>query len=260
VAMGDLQTGKGDGGGTPALVARYLDRIDRAAAELVRLRKCGLPIGSVYFPALGDCVESVRGHYAMQMFGVDLSLTEQIRVYRRMRLYGIKRLAPLAKSLICPEIPGNHDEAVRENGKAATSFSDSWAIDIASTLEDVLAENPDTYSHVKFVIPEKDKLTITLSMGGTVVAMAHGHQFRPNPIVWWANQAHGRQNAGDATLLLGAHKHHLHMQQDGDKTFIQVPAMDGGSIWWENVKGTKPSPGLVTFVTGSERWDHLRIH
>ena len=55
---------------------------------------------------------------------------------------------------------------------------DSWAIDSIAAVQDALAL-AGGYDHVSLHTPARDELTLTLNMGGTIVGMAHGHQFDP---------------------------------------------------------------------------------
>lgn len=258
---GDLQAGKT---GTAGMTRRFLAFTDAGVARLKELRALGRSLGPVYLPWLGDCIEHVSGHYEMQRFTVELSLTEQIRLVRRLMLHQIKLFAPLTSELIVPAVPGNHDESVRSNGKAITNFSDSWATEIASQCADILAENPDAYGHVRFVTPRPERLDLTLDVCGTRVGFAHGHQFRGRtPHQWWAGQAHGQQDIGSSTLLLAGHLHHFVASTPGRKTFIQIPALDSGSPWWEQQTGSASTPGVVSLVVGEaagrKGWRDLEI-
>lgn len=67
------------------------------------------------------------------------------------------------------------------------------------------------------------------------------------------------RTVGDATLLLTGHYHHLRVEQPGAKTWIQAPALDGGSDWWTNTSGQHSAPGTLTLVVGQGGWDHLRV-
>jgi hypothetical protein len=78
-------------------------------------------------------------------------------------------------------------------------------------------------------------------------------------MAWWAEQAHGMQPAMHATLLLSGHYHHLRVVCEGSKTHIQVPAMDGGSGWFRNLKGHDSAPGLVSFIVRDGGWSGFEI-
>lgn len=261
VNYADLQIGKSDGDGTAGTLDRVLTKTDLAVARLKELRKTGRQIDSIYLPFLGDCIEGFNSQGGRLAFRNDLTLTEQIRVYRRLILHVVKTFAPLAGKVVIPVIPGNHDEAVRIGDKMATRSDDSFAIDAASAVADAL-ELAEGFDHVSFVFPKKDELTITLDIAGTGVGMAHGHQFRGGKAhKWWADQAHGVQPIGDpfVKLLLTGHLHHLHVEQTGARTWIQMPALDGGSAWWLNKTGQDCPAGLVSMVVGGGGWTDLAV-
>lgn len=257
---GDQQIGKPDGDGTRGTIDRIVSKTDAAVEQLSKHRSNKLPVGTVYLPQLGDCIEGYNSQGGKTMWRNELTLTQMIRVYRRLLMYQVKAFAPHAERLVVPIIPGNHDEAVRVGNQLATTYTDSWAIEAASAVQDALAENPDAYGHVHFVFPEDDELTITLDIAGTVCGFAHGHQFGRDPLKWWAGQAHGRQPIGDATILFGAHLHHFHAQYTGGgKTFFRVPSLDGGSTWFRHRTGEAAPPGLVTMTMDESGWNNLVI-
>lgn len=255
---GDQQIGKPDGDGTRGTVQRILTKSDAAVEQLQLHLSNKLPIGTVYLPQLGDCIEGYNSQGGKNMWRNELTLTQMIRVYRRLLTYQIKAFAPHAERIVVPILPGNHDEAVRVGNQMATTYTDSWAIEAASAVQDALAENPKTYEHVHFVFPEEDELTITLNISGTVCGFAHGHQFGRDPLKWWAGQSHGRQPIGDADVLFGAHLHHFHAQYTGGgKTFIRLPSLDGGSTWFRHRTGESAAPGLVTLTMDDSGWNNL---
>lgn len=257
--MGDLQLGKVDGDGLLGTTRRALEGIDRAVARLEALRKVH-NVTSVYLPWLGDCIEGFNSQGGQLQWRVQATLTDQVLLLQRLMLAQVKAFAPLAERVVVPVVPGNHDEAVRSNGSKGptTTYTDSWALHAARTLGDTLSENRG-YDHVSIRVPARDELTLTLDFEGTLVGMAHGHQFGSNVERWWGAQAHGCQPIGDATLLLGAHKHHLVIQRNGYKTFIQCPALDGGSQWWKHQTGMESPPGIVTLLVGGGGWSDLEV-
>lgn len=255
---GDQQIGKPDGDGTAGTVQRIIDKTNASLEILKENRKRKIPIGPVYLPQLGDCIEGYNSQGGRLQWRNELTLTQMVRVYRRILMYQVKTFAPHAEKLIVPIIPGNHDEAVRVGDVMGTTYTDSWAIEAASAVQDALAENPEAYGHVHFVFPEDDELTITLDIQGTIVGFAHGHQFGRDPLKWWAGQAHGRQPIGDATILFGAHLHHLHVEQTGGgKTFIRLPALDGGSTWFRHKTGEDAPPGMMNMTISEDGWNNL---
>lgn len=258
VAMGDLQLGKVDGDGVEGTVDRVRAGINESVARLKELRK-KTPVEAVYLVWLGDCIEGFTSQGGTLQWRVGLTLTEQVRILRRLMLAQIKAFAPLAQRVVVVSIPGNHDEAVRNGGKMSTRYDDSWAVEAAVSVGDLLQENPEAFGHVRVWTPKRDELTVTLNVSGTICGFAHGHQFGKDPEKWWANQAHGMQAIGEATILFGAHKHHLRVIQSGFKTFMQTPALDGGSTWWRHQTGQDSPPGLLTALVGGGSWSDLAV-
>lgn len=259
VPAGDLQIGKPDGDGSEGTIRRFVEKTDMSVVRLKELRRLKRPISGVMLPWLGDCIEGlVSQSGALAAAGrLDLTMSEQLRVYRRLMLYQIQQFAGLTDRIIVPVVPGNHDE-VQKAGKVVRRFDDSWAIEGAVAVADALKLNTQ-YDHVSFVFPGVDELTITLDVAGTPVGFAHGHQFGRDPMKWWAGQAHGMQDIGSATLLLGAHLHHLRIEQGGAKTFIQIPAMDGGSTWWRHKTGQDAPAAMVSMLIGHGGWSDLAV-
>jgi hypothetical protein len=260
-AVGDTQIGKVDGGGSETILKNMLTRFDASKDRLSDVRKLGYGIGEIVAPWLGDCIEGnqSQGGNAAAAGRTDLSITEQYRVLRRTMMYQIKILAPLTEKLIIPVVPGNHDEAERRGG-IVRSYTDSWAVEAGVAVADACAANPEVYSNVSFVFPKPDELAITMETSGTILAMAHGHQFGRDPLKWWQEQSHGRQPVGEAHILLGAHLHHHKMQDSGkNRTFMQVPALDGGSNWFRHRHGEDVKSGLLTFVTSNGTWHEMSI-
>lgn len=259
VPAGDLQLGKPDGDGTEGTIERFSVKTDAAVQRLKELRRLGRPISGVMLPWLGDCVEGLvsQGGALAAAGRLDLTMTEQLRVLRRLMLHQIQQFAPLSDRIIVPVVPGNHDE-VQRVGKVQRRYDDSWAIEGAAAVADAL-KLASGYEHVSFVFPARDELTITLDVAGTVVGFAHGHQFGRDPVKWWAGQAHGMQDVGSATLLLAAHLHHLRIEQGGAKTFIQIPALDGGSVWWRHKTGQDAPAGMVSLLIGDGGWRDLAV-
>jgi len=259
VPAGDLQIGKPDGDGSEGTIRRFVEKTDLSVLRLKELRRLKRPISGVMLPWLGDCIEGLvsQGGALAAAGRLDLTMSEQLRVYRRLMLYQIQQFAGLTDRIIVPVVPGNHDE-VQKAGKVVRRFDDSWAIEGAVAVADALKLSSQ-YDHISFVFPGVDELTITLDVAGTPVGFAHGHQFGRDPMKWWAGQAHGMQDIGSATLLLGAHLHHLRIEQGGAKTFIQIPAMDGGSTWWRHKTGQDAPAAMVSMLIGHGGWTDLAI-
>jgi predicted phosphodiesterase len=252
LALGDLQLGKMDGDGAEGTVERYLRTTADAVKRYRRIAK-GAP---VYLIHLGDCIEGFVSQGGANAQRTLLTTTEQVRLYRRLLFEQVEAFARVTPELTLVGIPGNHDEAHRP----IHTYSDSWAIDAVSSVHDAL-EFAGGWDHVKVFAPARDELTVTLDIAGTIVGMAHGHQWRPGQATqWWAKQAHGRQPIGDADILLSAHLHHLRVESTGsDKTWIQVPALESGSQWWKHRTGEWGQPGVVTALVGGGSFRSLEI-
>jgi predicted phosphodiesterase len=255
VALGDLQLGKMDGDGVEGTYSRFYECTEAAVKRLKQLRK-QQSIGPIYLAHLGDCIEGFVSRGGANTWRTTLTLTEQVRLYRRMLLEQIKLLAPLTDQLVVAGIPGNHDEANRP----LHTYGDSWAIEAAVQVADALSLSGN-YDHVSVVVPERDELSVTLDMCGTMVGMVHGHQFRRgDAIKWWAGQAHGRHMIGDADLLIAGHKHHLRVEDSAPRTFIQVPSLEAESTWYRHSTGQGGNPGIVTMTVGGGSWADLQVH
>ena len=244
-AIGDTQWGKDAGDGSEGTVRRVLWALDEAVIRQKELVKTGRNIGTIVLPQLGDCIEGSTSQNGKVLGRSDLTVTQQVRLGRRVLMQWLKTMAPMAENIIVPVVPGNHDEPHRITISEPT---DSWQVEIAAAVQDACAEN-DALAHIQFRYPEKDYGTLAVNLDGTVLGMAHGHQARDLP-KWWAGQATGRTPVGDADILLTAHFHHLKINQVGPRLWIQVPAMDGGSPWFRERQGLESPTGMVSFVVG----------
>ena len=257
--MSDPQIGKK---GTAETLERVLDSYSDSAKRVRELRKIGRTFDRFYFLTLGDLVEGCKDHYAMQTFEVELDKRAQVRTARRLVIKGIETHAPLFAKGILAGVGGNHGEN-RTDGKAYTTFADNADVEVIESAAEVLAAAP-AYAHVSSVIPN-EQLSLTLDIAGTITALAHGHQARKGPTPqakvkeWWKGQAFGMRPAGDATLLLTGHSHHLSVVQDGPRTHIQAPTSDSGSQWWEETAGVPSIPGALTLTIGPDGWDDLKL-
>ena len=244
-AIGDTQYGKDAGDGSEGTTRRVLWALDEAVIRQKELVKTGRNIGTIVLPQLGDCIEGSTSQHGKVLGRSDLTVTQQVRLGRRLLMQWLKTMAPMAENIIVPVVPGNHDEPHRITISEPT---DSWQVEIAAAVQDACAEN-DALAHIQFRYPEKDYGTLAVNLDGTVLGMAHGHQARDLP-KWWAGQATGRTPVGDADILLTAHFHHLKINQVGPRLWIQVPAMDGGSPWFRERQGLESPTGMVSFVVG----------
>lgn len=275
VVIADPQLGKSDGDGTEGTTRRWLRAIDGVQERYRELRKMGRSLGRLVIVDLGDIFENCAGFYPQQAFRVELNHRDQMKLGRRLFTQSFKQMAPDFTDVLGVAVGGNHGERRNETGKSFTDFGDNDDVAVIEQVAEILSENPERYGHVKFVIPQNE-LSVTLDLAGTVTTFAHGHQFfgtkrigtsatniGQKALNWWAGQAHGMQSAGDSTLLISGHFHHLLLTQEGAKTHIQAPALDGGSEWFTNTSGQDSPAGVLTLVVGSQHsprgWDDLKV-
>lgn len=251
-AIGDTQWGKDAGDGTSGTVTRVMSALNSALGRHEELKSRG--IGQIALPQLGDCIEGIVSQGGKIAGRLDLDLTTQIRVGRRVLLEWVKAFAPLTDSLVIPVVPGNHDESHRN---LITDPVDSWQVEIVQQVLDIAKEN-ENLQHVTARFPERDNTTLAVDLSGTLVGFAHGHQIR-DPQKWWSGQSLGNTSIGQSEVLLTAHYHHYAVRQFNHRLWVQTPALDGGSHWFADrtgMGGNSPS-GIVSLVVG-EGYDPRR--
>ena len=254
-AAGDLQLGKPDGDGSAGTVQRFLNSLDRAVQRYRRLRKAGTA-GPVLLAWLGDCIEGTESQGSKLLARLDLTVTEQVRVYRRLMAEQVSAFAELTDELTVAVVPGNHDEAKRVGDQLATRYDDSWAIEGASQVADVMAAKG--YA-VDWLFPDRDGLHLVADVSGTRIGMLHGHQTRGKMQGWLANKALDREAIGTADVVLSGHFHTLRLEHLGPTTWMQTGALDGGSTWWTHKGGLSSPPASLTFLTSDGTWNGLEV-
>jgi len=244
-AVGDTQWGKDAGDGTEGTVRRVRNALAEALVRQGEIKKRG--VGPIALPQMGDCIEGVVSQGGKIAGRLDLDLTSQIRVGRRVLLEWVKAFAPLTNELIIPVVPGNHDESHRQ---LITDPIDSFQVEIVAQVLDVCAENPDL-QHVTARYPERDNSTLAVNHSGTMVGYAHGHQMR-NPEKFLSGHALGDTSFGRCDLYLTAHYHHYSVRQFNHRLWVQTPALDGGSFWFADRTGMggRTPTGIVSMVVG----------
>jgi hypothetical protein len=251
--IGDTQWGKDAGDGTAGTVGRVRRALEASLQRHNEIK--GRGIGQIAIPQLGDCIEGIVSQGGKIAGRLDLDLTSQIRVGRRVLLEWVKAFAPLTDSLIIPVVPGNHDESHRQ---LITDPVDSWQVEIVQQVLDICKENP-ALQHVQGRFPESDNTTLAVDLSGALVGFAHGHQVR-DAEKWLAGQSLGRTPVGDSDVLITAHYHHYAVRSLGPRLWIQTPALDGGSSWFmdrRGLGGPESWTGLVSLVVG-EGYDPRR--
>lgn len=271
VALADWQAGKdlGDGKGPEALVERLLTLRDAVPAHLKALKRSGRPVDCLTVVSLGDLSEGCSGHYAMQEWQTALDFRQQARLTRRMLVELLGAWVGLTPHMQVGGVPANHGQR-RKDGKVFTNWGDNTDVEVLEVVRDALALDPDRFGHIRWAIPDQEQW-ITLDVAGTIIGLVHGHQFRSGGSVqqkalgWWKNMAMNRQAIGDADILLSGHFHHLQFHTEGvadgpkGRTWMQAPALDPGSPWWEHTGGAPTQQGTLTFTVDADGWDDLKV-
>lgn len=254
-AFADTQWGKPDGDGSAGTVGRFYDSLDRAVTRYKYLRKRG-HAGPVLLLVGGDCIEGSESGGSTRMFRLDLTVTEMVRVYRRTLADAVGAFAELSDEVTVAVVPGNHDEAKRVGDQMATRYDDSWAVEGASQVADVMAAKGH---RVGWVFPDRDGMHLTVEVASTRVGLLHGHQTRGKMQQWLANKAMARDPIGTADVVVSGHFHHLRLEQFGSTCWMQTGALDGGSTWFEHRGGLSAPPAALTFLAADGKWNALEI-
>ena len=246
-AVGDLQLGKVDGDGTEGIVARFYASV-AAAAE--RIKAAG-GYKHVHIAYLGDCIEGGVSQGGRNMWRTTLTVTEQIDLLENLILHHVKTLAPLCERLTVVSVPGNHDEAMRM--PVSTRSDDSHAIQALRSVTKALNMSPK-FAHVKTYWPDRDEMTVTLEIAGSLITHAHGHAWRPGKHWdWWEGQSFAGHECGQAKILLAGHEHHHTVDTRSKRTFMRVPSFESESTWWRHKTGQIGDPGGVYMTTSNNK-------
>lgn len=261
VVYADPQAGKvAILGGTRELVSRFRDCMDMLDDHLRDLKKVGRAPDVAAWLDAGDSCEGFQNVTA-QKYTNDLSMTQQIRVHRRLTFAGLDYLAskfPKVKAASC----GSNHARVREGKDPVGPPDDDWGLEVLSQVQDAYSRNDAAYGHVDFAYPPAWKDTVCLPLGGLPVGLAHGHQFnKPEQVsTWWKGQTFGNQPVTDARVLVTGHFHHFAAKEVGDgRLWVQAPTIDNGSDWFTQRSGEASQPGILVFSTTEDGWDDLRI-
>ena len=164
---------------------------------------------------------------------------------------------------MCP-VGGNHGE-VRQDGRSFTDFADNRDVAVFEDIALIFGENPDTYGHMQFFVPDAE-LTQTIECSGVHIGMVHGHQARKGSTPeqklesWWKGQMMGKHPIGDADLLLSGHFHHFVAKEiSAGRLWCQAPALDSGSDWWTDTVGAANTAAVLTMVVGASGVSHLAL-
>lgn len=270
-AGGDYQLGKTDGDGVDGTVNRFMDALDYGRDRLRWLRTRH-EVDTIVLPHLGDCIEGYVSQGGRNSNRTAYATSEQVDLLIHLLVEQVRHYAPLAPRVVVPIIGGNHDEEARNPDGLEHH---SWATFAAKQLRRTLRFGGSAYDHVRIVTPAPGELTLALDLGGVVNGFGHGHYHGPGKgPEWLAGQQAGMQLIGEAQIMWEAHHHYLSVTQNGIKTHVQTPALEGESRWWRHRKGQQSPPGMVTMLVGEHLgrpltfrdghtvrtgWDHLAV-
>jgi hypothetical protein len=259
VPLGDWQIGKDDGDGLEGTVARIEQMFESVLDRVTYLRKSGYDIGKLLVLSLGDLGEGCNGHYEQQTFSVILDRRDQNKVVRRLARNALMKWATEFEEVTVAAVAGNHGEN-RRGSKSFTTTNDNDDVAIWEAVAETLSVAPDLYGHVKWLLP-RGELSASLQVGGHIIGLAHGHQARSGDIGrWWQGQALGNCATADADILITGHFHHFKCTEVAKgRWHFQVPAMDGGSDWFQESTGRGSTAGQVTFLLSNAGWAELKI-
>ena len=253
VVASDQQIGKRVGdSGTANIVDRALRGTDITVERLKELRKVGRKIGTIVLALPGDHVEGIvsQNGKLQGQAASDLGITEQVRVARRLLLAQIKAFAPYCEKMYVPVVNGNHDESTRQ---VVADPSDGWNTEIASSVQDICAENPNL-AHVEFRFQAKSHQTLAVNINGVMLGMFHGHQAgntSTSTEKYLDGQSGGQTPIGGCDLWVSGHYHNFRCMDYGSRFWVQAPTLDGGSDWYRDKTGKEAHPGLLTMVIGA---------
>ena len=258
----DWQVGKDRPGGWEATAERWALAVQRTSERVGQLSRTMGPPERIVLLGMGDLGEGCKGHYPMQAYSVVLNQAEQNHAVMLMLDHAIEAARKIAPVDVLP-VGGNHGEERNDGGKAYTDFADNRDVSVFRTLSYMYAKAG--LDDVRFSLPT-NSLTQTVDLHGVLVGIAHGHQFSggPNALVsaekWWKGQMVGKHPIGHADLLVSGHRHHLIVSEAmGARTFMQCPALDGGSEWYTNLTGASSRDGVLSFVVSASGWSDLAV-
>lgn len=252
----DTQFGKRSrDGSTKEIVESYCSSIEEAKKYFGRMSWAGIEGIQISVP--GDCIEGMVSQGGKNLWLTQETITEQVRVLRRLLMHTVEVFAPLVDQIYLDVVGGNHDEAQRDQN---TYPGNNWATESAIAVGDALKMNPVSYGHVQVRIPEKWSGMMTVPVGDSVVTIAHGHQWRKNGAMqWWAEQAVNNQPAGASQVLQHGHWHQFQIGSNKHRTVIGSPTFDMGSDWLRNKSGATAKQGALAYLLSGGEVSYLSL-
>lgn len=246
----DWQTGKEEGGGTPAFVQRFDGALSDAIQRIKELRKIGRGLSELVIIGGGDMIEGCT-IYPNQSFHLDMHRRDQIRFTVATILRAIHELAPMFERVRVVVAPGNHGEN-RINGKR-TSIGDNDDLLVFEMAEVGLSNDPNM-KHVSFEIAQEEE-SITTEVRGWVYGVTHGSVYgrgagnvRNKVFNWFRTMSANRHPVGASDVLVTHHFHHDASEDWGQTLWVQSPAMDGGSNYFKELTGHTAKSGMLSWV------------
>jgi predicted phosphodiesterase len=240
-ALGDSQLGKPDGDGTDGIIRAWTQSLELGRKAWTQ---AGRP--QVLIAGLGDHLEGNQSQGGRNFYRSDLTVTEQLRVFRRMLLRTIDNFieAPVVTIGI---VNGNHDDVQRFQ---TTDSSDGHATESAIAVAEALQLNPARYGHCHIFVPGKDEDHLVLEVNGTNFVLIHGHQWsRGKAMEWWEKQTFNNHPAGAGHILIHGHEHEFQISSRRDRLVITTPALESESTWFKDKYGAVGRRGVLTFIT-----------
>ena len=254
ISLADFQAGKVDIlGGT----AELLERNEFALAEKVAEVKLRRPAQIVIVDP-GDSTEGFESAPNANRTN-DLSMTQQIRVWRRILWRWIETMSKLTEDLVVISVPSNHCR-VRAGKNALGDALDDWGIEAIAQVSDIAEANPEAYGHVSFHIPEEHMEYVLFTLAdGKVLGVVHGHQKSSPDALPAYIKANSKGGIGRADIVVCGHFHHLRVIAFGYNQWLIVsPTMDGGSSWFD-ASGERSEPGVVSIMVDDRGWRDLHV-
>jgi predicted phosphodiesterase len=240
-AMGDSQLGKPDGDGTDGIIRAWTQSL--ATARSIWMA-AGRP--TVLIAGLGDHLEGNQSQGGRNFYRSDLTISEQLRVFRRMLLRTIDTFIE-APRIVVAVVNGNHDDIQRFQ---TTDASDGHATESTIAVSEAMALNPTRYGHVQVYVPGKDEDHLVLEVNGTNFVLIHGHQWsRGKAMEWWEKQTFNNHPAGAGHILIHGHEHEFQIHSRRDRLIITTPALESESTWFKQKQGAVGRRGVLTFIT-----------
>lgn len=251
VSWNDLQAGKSEGGGSEALVERFLTAVEGVKTRSRWLKKAGYDLGHLLIIGGGDIVDGCT-IFPHQAHHIDLSRNAQINLSTSLVLEGLDQLGPLFSAVDVLVTYGNHGEN-RIDGHLTRPDDNDDLLVFQNAAR--VAERDRRLSHLTFHISHGHP-TASMDLGRWRVTTTHGHVFgrSKGPVekkAWdyFSTLAASGHPAGQADLFVTHHFHHHASRDFGRMLWVQTPALDGGSKHFTDYTNQYSEPGMLTWVT-----------